>query len=99
MELKRIAPLSAMRVFFGIYGGMGLFFGAILSLVAIIGSGFLGMGGVEGPDRFFGLLFGAGAVVILPIFYGTIGALGGLLVSFLYNLAAGWLGGLELELE
>jgi len=39
------------------------------------------------------------AIVIAPIFYGCIGAVGGLIMSLLYNVAAGIAGGLEINLE
>ncbi|HSL84069.1 MAG TPA: hypothetical protein VLF66_14955, partial [Thermoanaerobaculia bacterium] len=51
-----------------------------------------------GIESMFGLLFGVGAVVLLPIFYGLMGFLAGLLTAALYNLAARVVGGLELEL-
>ena len=46
-----------------------------------------------------GLFFGVGAVVFLPLMYGVLGGLCALLVAGLYNLMAGWLGGVELTLE
>jgi hypothetical protein len=44
-------------------------------------------------------LFGVGAVIALPIIYGLIGFLSGLLMAGLYNLVTGLIGGLEIELE
>ena len=43
--------------------------------------------------------FGAAAIVVLPIFYGVIGAIGGLVTAFLYNLVAGVVGGIEIDVE
>ena len=45
------------------------------------------------------MLFGAGAVVILPIVYGCIGFVGGLIMAPLYNLVAKVVGGIEVELS
>jgi hypothetical protein len=44
-----------------------------------------------------GAVFGVGAVVILPIFYGVMGGLMGLLMAWLYNLVAGFVGGVEIR--
>jgi hypothetical protein len=38
-------------------------------------------------------------VILFPVFYGILGGLGGLLVAFLYNLVAQFIGGLEITLE
>ena len=38
-------------------------------------------------------------VVFLPLIYGVLGAVMALVVAALYNLLAGWLGGIELTLE
>jgi hypothetical protein len=40
-----------------------------------------------------------GAIVILPIFYGIIGGVFGALGAVIYNLAAGWVGGLEIDIS
>ena len=42
---------------------------------------------------------GLGAIVILPIFYGGLGFIVAVIASALYNLAAGWVGGIEIELK
>lgn len=94
MELKRIDPLSAGKVVGGIYAGLGLIVGAIFSLVSVLGVAF-GGGDIVGN---VGLLFGAGAVVILPILNGVLGGLMVALMALLYNVAAGMVGGIRVEL-
>jgi hypothetical protein len=42
---------------------------------------------------------GAGAIVILPIFYGVMGFIMGALYAAVYNFIAGIVGGLELQFE
>ncbi len=98
MVLKRIGVFSCGKVLAALYAGMGLIIGAIFTLFSVLGSaiGFAASG--EG-EALFGMLFGMGAIVILPLFYGVCGFLGGLLMSWIYNLVAGLVGGLELELE
>ena len=41
---------------------------------------------------------GFAMALIFPIVYGIIGFIGGAAGAFLYNLAAGWIGGIELDL-
>jgi hypothetical protein len=44
-------------------------------------------------------MMGAMALVLFPLIYGAIGYIGGLIAAALYNLIAGWTGGVELTLE
>jgi hypothetical protein len=97
MQLKRIGPLSLARLAGGLYGAIGLFVGVIFAAAALVGASIAGAAGESSP--LLGLIFGVGAVVFLPLMYGVLGALGALLIAGLYNLLAGWLGGIELTLE
>jgi hypothetical protein len=47
----------------------------------------------------FRMFFGAGAIVLLPICYGVIGGISGALGAVIYNLVAGWVGGLEVDIS
>ena len=97
MQLKRIGPLSLARLAAGLYGAIGLFVGAIFAVAAMVGATIGGPAGDSSP--MLGLFFGVGAIVFLPLVYGVLGALSALLIAALYNLLAGWLGGVELTLE
>lgn len=100
MILQRIGVLSGAKVFGALYAGMGLIVGCIFSLIAMVQGAILGaasselgeMGGV------FGMLFGVGAIILFPIFYGVMGFLVGALGAFIYNLVSGFVGGLELTM-
>ena len=99
MTLKRIGVLSCGKMMGALYALMGLIFGALFSLLSLMGV-MAGMASQEGGDAaVFGALFGVGAIIILPIFYGVMGFVAGLLTSALYNLVARFAGGLELQLE
>jgi hypothetical protein len=81
-----------------LYACMGLVIGAIFTIVSLIG-GALGMAsGNDLAAGFVGLLFGVGAIIILPIFYGVIGVITGAIGGLIYNFVAGVAGGIELEL-
>jgi hypothetical protein len=43
------------------------------------------------------MFFGAGAIIILPIFYGVGSFIMSAIYAALYNLAAKWVGGIEIE--
>jgi hypothetical protein len=55
----------------------------------------------SGSDQagMFGAMLGVGAIVVFPILYGCMGFLGSLIVAWLYNLLAGMVGGIELDIK
>jgi hypothetical protein len=98
LRIRRFGVLSTGKIYGALCGLMGLIFGAILSLLSVIGAGLAGASGA-GEDAFIGMIFGVGAILILPIFYGVLGFVMGLISALLYNLIAGLVGGLEIELD
>jgi hypothetical protein len=98
MRLKRIGPFSCGKIVGVLYAAMGLIVGAIFALFSLVG-GIAGMASDAGEGAVFAFFFGAGAVIVLPIFYGVLGFIGGVISAALYNLIAAWLGGIELEFE
>ena len=97
MVLKNVGVFSAAKIGGLLYGLIGLLFGFLFSLFSIVGAAFGIMQGEE--SAIFGLLFGIGAIVFLPIFYGGMGFVFAALTAWLYNLISGLVGGLELEIE
>jgi hypothetical protein len=97
MELKEIGPVSCAKVLGIFYGGIGLIAGVIIGFFAVAGAA-LGHGNNYG-NPLLGSLFGMGAIVFLPVMYGVLGALAGLLFSALYNLIARWVGGIQVTLQ
>jgi hypothetical protein len=95
MVIKRIAPLSFAKIAGTLYAAMGLVFGCIVSLIAVAG----GFGSEGSPIPAFGAILGVGAIFILPIFYGGIGFVGTLIAASLYNVVAGLVGGIELDVQ
>lgn len=93
MELKSIGVISCAKVLGLMYAVMGLVLGGLISLISLLGAAVSTHGGIQG------MLFGVGAIIFLPIFYGVLGAIGGLLFALLYNLVARFSGGLELDLK
>ncbi|MEM9293263.1 MAG: hypothetical protein AAGD01_16390 [Acidobacteriota bacterium] len=94
--IRRIGVLSCGKILGAVYGVMGLLFGALLSVISLISTGATM---TQGEDAVAGILFGLGAVIFLPIFYGIIGFIGGMIMSLIYNLLANIVGGLEVEFD
>jgi hypothetical protein len=92
--LKRIGPVSCAKIAGTLYAVIGLFIGAIFSLISMAGLAANAFG--ESP---FAAVFGIGAIILLPVFYGCLGFVGSLIGAWIYNLVAGWVGGIELDLQ
>ena len=94
MIVKRIGPMSLAKISAALYALIGLIIGAIISAVSMVG------GALGGSDAgMMGMVFGAAAVILLPLLYGCMGFVGSLIGASLFNLAAGWVGGIELETQ
>jgi len=96
MIVKRVVPLSAAKMVGVLNMLFGLLFGALISLVSILGGA---IGAATDDNQFAGMLFGAGAIIILPIFYGVFGFVTTLIGAALYNVVASMVGGVELEVQ
>lgn len=94
MTVRRIGVLSLAKIMGALYTGIGLVIGAFIALFSLFGAA---IGAGDSPEAWMGAFFGIGAIVFLPIFYGLLGFVAGLLGAALYNLAAGFMGGLELD--
>jgi hypothetical protein len=95
MVIKRIVPLSFAKIAGTLYAIMGLVAGCIVSLVAVAG----GFSSDESGFANFGAMVGAGAIIILPIFYGALGFVATLIGAWIYNILAGVVGGIELDVQ
>ena len=88
-RIQRFAPVQTAKV-------LGILY-VLLGVIILIPAWLLAS--VFGPDGFgFGLGFGLLPTLMLPVFYGLIGAVGGALGSVIYNLLASWVGGIEIQL-
>lgn len=97
MVIRRIDPFSIGKIAGLLYAIIGLLFGALFSLIAMAGATFAATAGEEAP--FIGLLFGAGAFIVLPIVYGVMGFITTALSAVIYNVLAGMVGGIRVEVE
>jgi len=99
--LKRIGPGSAFKVGLVTYAILGLVIGACFAFISMIAGSLGGLAGSEAGAgaRALGMGMGLGAIIIMPIAYGILGAIGAAIGAFIYNLAAGWIGGLEVDIS
>ena len=92
MIVRSVAPLSVAKVAGVLYMVIGVMVGAIVALAALAGA-FAG-----GEDTgLIGSLMGVGAIVIFPLIYGCMGFVFTLIGAVLYNLVAGMVGGIRIE--
>ena len=94
MVIKRIGPMSVAKITGTLYAVMGLIMGAFFSLIALAG----GFASTDSPAGMSSLL-GVGAIVIFPILYGCIGFVATLVAVWLYNVLAGLVGGIEMDVQ
>ena len=95
-SLKRIDPISTGSVLGTLYALIGLLIGGLFSLMALLGATVSVAGGETAA---VGVVTGIGALILIPVFYGIIGFLGGLIGAFIYNVVAGIVGGVRIDLE
>lgn len=97
-RLKSISPLSLGKILGLLFACLGLLFVPFFLLFALIAphlphaSGNPGVAGLP-------FVFGVGLALMIPIFYGVLGFLQGVIGAAIYNLLARWIGGIEVEVE
>lgn len=95
MVITKVNAFSVAKVAAVLYAGMGLLIGALFSLIGMIGVG-AALSGQDGAG-FLSALFGVGAIIVMPIFYGIVGFIFSFIAATLFNIAAGMTGGIEVE--
>ena len=92
--LKRIGPASAFKVGAVVYGLVGLIAGVFCSVIA-----FAAPSVHHAHMPWVSPAVGLFAVVLCPLIYGIIGGIGAVISALIFNLASGWVGGLEVEIK
>jgi hypothetical protein len=100
MIIKRIGVLKAATVQACVMGLFGLLFGLCFLLFGTLFGSMMGsMSNSAGAGAGLGMIGGIGMMIFLPIMYGVMGFVAGAIGAAVYNLVAGWVGGIELEVE
>lgn len=100
LKLRRIAPLQAGKLLAAFYGLISLLFIPFMLFFMAMGTfAARQQGGGSAPalPLMFGM--GIGFLIFIPVMYAAMGFVFGVLSAWIYNLLAGWMGGLELEFE
>jgi hypothetical protein len=93
VEIRSIGILSCAKLMGALYGILGLIIGAFMTLFSMAGAALSNNG--QNAGLVMGL--GAASIVLIPITYGIIGFIGGIIMSFFYNVIAGMVGGIEIK--
>lgn len=92
-RIKRVSPLQAGKMLGLLYACLGLLFIPIFLVASI------GMAQLPEAQRGPFALVGVGFALAAPVIYGVMGFIFGVISAALYNVAAKWIGGLEIEVE
>jgi hypothetical protein len=95
MVLHRVGPVSCAKITGALYLVLGLIIGAFFSLAAMAG----GFASNSSQGAGLGALIGVGAIVFFPLLYGCIGFVSTLFFAWVYNVLAGIVGGIEMDLH
>ena len=95
MIIKRVGPLSFARISGTLYAFIGLIVGGVFSMITMAG----GFASETSSGAGIAALLGVGAIVVFPILYGVLGFVATLIGAWLYNLVAGIVGGVELDVQ
>lgn len=97
MVLRSVGVMSVGKLLGAMYAIMGLIFGGFFSLLSLMAGGINPNQGDPNPLPF--MIGGMAAVIILPIVYGIMGFVGGIISAVVYNFIAGMVGGIEMDFE
>ena len=97
MVLSRIEPVSLGKI----YALLGALYGLLVGLPMACFLSMMGSALSTYGDGAGGMMGGVGilAVVLYPLMGAVFGFIGGLVSALVYNLAAGWVGGVEMTFE
>ena len=101
VQIRRMGVLSCAKIYSITLAAMGLILGVIYGLIfMVVGGAMMAGGGRDsGAAGASSLVVGLVMMIAIPVFYGVIGFIGGIIGALVYNVAAGVVGGLEIEIE
>jgi hypothetical protein len=98
--VKRIGPGSAFKVGLVLYAILGLVLGIFMAFISMVAGSLGSMGASAAPGgKLLGFGMGLGAIIFFPICYGLIGGIFAAIGAAIYNVVAGWVGGLEVDIS
>ena len=101
-RIKSVGVMSVAKVMGLIYGALGLLIVPIFLVIGLASSMAIKQAqqatGANLPAA-MGPIFAILMAIAAPILYGLMGFVTGAISALIYNLIAGWVGGIEMELE
>ena len=101
VQVKRVGVFSYAKITAVTMAAFGVIIGVIYGLIfMVVGGAMMAGGGRDaGTAGASSLVVGLIMMVAIPVFYGVIGFIAGALGGVIYNVASGFVGGIELEIE
>ena len=100
MVIRQVGVWSVARVAAVLYAVIGILAGLLFASISLVGAGIAASQHSGEPlPAWFGALFGVGAIIILPVLYGVMGLVLGALSAAIYNVVAGVVGGIEMDVQ
>ena len=96
-RIKSIAPLSLGKILGILFACLGLIFVPFFLIFALVMPHLPHASG--NSMNGFPVVLGVGLACLIPLFYGVLGFLQGVIGAAIYNLLARWIGGIEVEVE
>ncbi|MFQ5823946.1 MAG: hypothetical protein ACE5JB_07820 [bacterium] len=94
--IKSVDPLSLGKIYGATLALIGLLVGGLITLFSLTLGGMMSD---YGTGMIMPGFFGAAAIIVLPIFYGILGFIAGIIGAFFYNVVAKVVGGIKIELS
>jgi|RhiMethySRZTD1v2_1073278.scaffolds.fasta_scaffold877885_2 hypothetical protein len=95
MVLRSVGVLSVGKISGAIGVFIGLIFGFFFAMLSAAGVALKQGNGAPIPAMFAGI----GVLIIAPLFYGIFMFIMGIIYAAIYNLLAGFVGGIEMDFE
>jgi hypothetical protein len=92
-KIRSVGVLSSAKMSCVIYGCLGLLFIPFALIAGLAGLASGQKGGMLGGIGLFAI------AILAPFFYAALGFVSGAITALVYNLAAKWMGGIEIQLE
>lgn len=93
-EVMSVDVASVAKILGAIYALFGLIIGFFITIFSFLGA--VVAGGAAGT---LGVIFGIGAIIFIPLFYGIMGLIVGAIMALVYNFVAKKFGGIKMELK
>ena len=97
--VKRVGPGSAFKVGLVLYALLGLALGICMALVSMVAGTLTPLDQTVPGARLFRFGMGFGAIIFFPVLYGLFGGVFAAIGAALYNVVAGWVGGIEVDIS